>query len=170
MQATSAGELKYIAPGVVATTKTEPLPLSGEDVPSMMVVTKPTPGVPGGTSSNNQAAIEAAATETAPPLPARAPDAAPKPEVAAEKPKPQVVAVTPKPAAVANRSTTATAAPATEAKPKAPVRQVQQEPRERLPWERGPGYAPSYLGFQQGTPPPAPPPGPFRNLFGGLFR
>jgi uncharacterized protein (DUF2147 family) len=169
MEAASAGEPQYIAPGVVATpTKTEPLPLSGEDVPSMMVVNKPAPELTGQTPSNNQAAIEAGATEASPPLPVRAPDTPSKPEIAAEAPKPHVIAEKPKPSHVANRPAP-TAAP-TEAKPKAPVRQVQQEPRERLPWERPPGRTPSYLGFERGSPPAVPPAGPIRSLFGGLFR
>ena len=94
----------------------------------------------------------------------RAPDAPSRREIAAEEPKPQVIAEKPK------SDHPAPTAASAEAKPKAPVRQVQQEPRERLPWERGPGYAPSYLGFQQGSPPAVPPPGPFRSLFGALFR
>lgn len=167
----AAGEPEYIAPGVVATpTKTEPLPLSGEDVPSMMVMNKPAPDVAGQTPSNNQAAIEAGSTP--PPLPVRAPDASAPPQVAA-KPiaeKPQVTAEKPKPAHVDNRSTVETAAAQSEAKPKPPVRQVQQESQERLPWQQPQGYTPSYLGFQQGPPPGVPPAGPIRSLFGGLFR
>jgi uncharacterized protein (DUF2147 family) len=166
----AAGGPEYIAPGVVATpTKTEPLPLSGEDVPSMMVMNKPAPEVAVQTPSNNQAAIEA---ESTPPLPVRAPDASAQPQVAAKPTaeKPQVTAANPKSAHVANRSTAEPAVAPADAKPKAPVRQVQQEPQERLPWERPQGYTPSYLGFQQGSPPGAPPAGPIRGLFGGLFR
>ncbi len=143
---------EYIAPGVVATpAKQEALPLSGEDVPSMMVINKPASD-----SADNQATIAAGATEPAPPAPARAPETpAEQPQVAAAKPK--------QPAQVANQG----AAPAAEqeAKPRAPVRQVQQAPRERLPWERPQGYAPSYLGFDRAPPPRR----PFGGLFGGLF-
>lgn len=152
--AKSAPEPKYIAPGVVATTaEQEPLPLSGEDVPSMMVINKPASGA---APADNQAAIEAAATDRAPPAPVRAPDEPAQPQVAAAKPK--------QPAQVANQD----AAPAAEqeAKPRAPVRQVQQAPRERLPWERPQGYTPSYLGFDRAPPPRR----PLGGLFGGLFR
>jgi uncharacterized protein (DUF2147 family) len=139
---------EYIAPGVVATpAKQEALPLSGEDVPSMMVINKPA-----SESADNQAAIAAGATAAVPPAPARAPEVpAEQPQVAAAKPK--------QPAQVASE------AAEQEAKPRAPVRQVQQAPRERLPWERPQGYAPSYLGFDQAPPPRR----PFGGLFGGLF-
>jgi uncharacterized protein (DUF2147 family) len=132
----AAGEPEYIAPGVVATpTKTEPLPLSGEDVPSMMVMNKPAPVAVGQGSPNNGTAIEAAATEPTPPLPVRAPDER-SPQVAAEKPKPHVTAERPKaPARVATGAPIAAAAVRTEANPKPKVRQVEQEPQERLPWQ-----------------------------------
>jgi hypothetical protein len=114
----------------------------------MMVINKPASG-----SADNQATIAAGATEPAPPAPARAPETpVEQPQVAAAKPN--------QPAQVANQ-----AAADEEAKPRAPVRQVQQAPRERLPWERPQGYAPSYLGFDRAPPPRR----PFGGLFGGLF-
>ena len=116
----------------------------------MMVINKPASG-----SADNQATIAAGATEPAPPAPARAP------ETPVEQP--QVAAAKPNPAQVANQ-----AAADEEAKPRAPVRQVQQAPRERLPWERPQGYAPapSYLGFDRAPPPRR----PFGGLFGGPPR
>jgi uncharacterized protein (DUF2147 family) len=150
----AAAAPEYIAPGVVATpAKQEALPLSGEDVPSMMVINKPASG-----SADNQATIAAGATEPAPPAPARAPETpVEQPQVAAAKPN--------QPAQVANQ-----AAADEEAKPRAPVRQVQQAPRERLPWERPQGYAPSYLGFDRAPPPRRPLGGLFGGLFGGPPR
>lgn len=119
----------YIAPGVVAiSTKAEPLPLSGEDVPSMMVMNKPTLETVSPASPGKTPAVEAAATDATPPLPPRKqvkPQA--KPEVAMEKPE--------APARVATRAPmTDTAVPA-ETKPKPKVRQVVEEPQERLPWQ-----------------------------------
>ncbi len=144
----------YIAPGVVATTaKADPLPLSGEDVPSMMVMNKPAAET-AAVATDGPAAMEAAAAEGAmPPVP-----------VKKAKPKPQVAQ---KPAAPERVATTAPVGSAViPVKP--PVR-VVQEPQERLPWQRPQGYAPSYmappsyLGSDQAPP-------PRRGIFGGLFR
>lgn len=142
----------YIAPGVVATTaKADPLPLSGEDVPSMMVMNKPA-AMTAPAATDGPAAMEAEAAEGGmPPVPVK--KAKPKPQVA-QKPAPERVA------------TTAPVGPAVIAV-KPPVR-VVQEPVERLPWQRPQGYAPSYmappsyLGFEQAPP-------PRRGIF-GLFR
>ena len=156
---TSAGDPEHVAPGVVFTTAdAEPLPLSGEDVPSMMVMNRPTSEILSQAPANNEAAIAAAATEPAPPPPVRGPDT-PETQVTA-KPKPKGEADSPKPARVADKAS---------AKPKPPVRQAAGDPgpRERLPWEQPQGYTPSYLGFERAVPPQQ---GPFGGLFGGLFR
>jgi hypothetical protein len=122
----------YIAPGMVATNAAqEPLPLSGDNVTSMMVMTKPAP-VP------TAAPAEPVAAKAAPaPTPAPRKEAAV--ETAAREPEPAPVEVhKPKP----RMQGSADATPVVEAAEKPKVKPKPAEPEERLPWL--PPVAPRY--------------------------
>jgi uncharacterized protein (DUF2147 family) len=109
-----ASHQTYIGPGLVTTNaNAEALPLSGENVSSMMVMTRPTPGVAAAKESPvTEAAAEPAGRGQEPSEPARVPRPN-KVQAAADMPAPVVPHVAkPKP------------------KPKAP-----EEPQEKLPWE-----------------------------------
>jgi uncharacterized protein (DUF2147 family) len=111
---TPASHQTYIGPGLVTTNASpETLPLSGENVSSMMVMTRPAPGVAVTKESPvTEAAADPAGRDQEPPEPARV-SKPNKVQAAADLPAPAVPhVVKPKP------------------KPKA-----QEEPQERLPWE-----------------------------------
>ncbi|MGB6390395.1 MAG: DUF2147 domain-containing protein [Methyloceanibacter sp.] len=100
---------------VVATTSQEPLPLSGDNVSSMMVMTRPAPTAAASKPRVTPPAVETALQEEAP----RAPASAPKPRA-----KPRAAQ------AAQAASVPMAAAPAQKPKPKA--KPVVQE--EVLPW------------------------------------
>jgi len=102
----------YIGPGLVTTTASpEALPLSGDNVSSMMVMTRPAPTTPTREPLLTEAAAESATLEQDTPEPARVPRPN-KVQAAADAPAPVVPhVVKPKP------------------KPK-----VAEEPQEQLPW------------------------------------
>jgi len=99
----------------LAATNQEPMPLSGDNVSSMMVMTEPSPLAP--ETAPRPHAATPAPVETA--LQEDEPVPAP---VARPKPKPRAQAVQ------------AAAAPAASAKPKPKPRPVAREPQEKLPW------------------------------------
>jgi uncharacterized protein (DUF2147 family) len=142
----------FIAPGVVTTaTKADRLPLSGEDVPRMMIMNKPAQ-VTGAAAPATAPAMANTAADTAPPMPVERAKLQAKPQTAEVK-----SAGAPAQSRVATRETAPAADP--EAKPQV---KVVQEPHERLPWERPRGYTPSYVGFDEAAPPPR------RGLFGRI--
>jgi uncharacterized protein (DUF2147 family) len=100
----------------LAATNQDPMPLSGDNVSSMMVMSRPSPLAPETAPrphSATPAPVETALQEDGP---------APAP-VARPKPKPRVQAV---------QAEAAPVAPATRPKPK--PRPVAREPQEKLPW------------------------------------
>jgi translation initiation factor IF-2 len=114
-----SGQEKAIGPGAVTTETSHPetLPLSGDNVPSMMVMTNPEPNaatapVAGGAEAN----VKAAAAE--PEAPAPAPAAKPKP-------KPKTLS-----ADAAESASAASVPHVVKPKPK------PKEPEEVLPWLR----------------------------------
>jgi uncharacterized protein (DUF2147 family) len=113
-----ASHQTYIGPGLVMTTANpEPLPLSGENVSSMMVMTRPAPMAAPTEPLVSEAAMDPAAQEQDPPEPARVPRPKPKAQAAAQADEPAQAprAVKPKP------------------KPKS-----AEEPQEQLPWLQHP--------------------------------
>jgi uncharacterized protein (DUF2147 family) len=99
----------------LAATNQEPMPLSGENVSSMIVMTKPSPLAPEAAPrphASSPVPVETALQED---------DPAPAP-VARPRPKPRA------------QATQALAAPVTAAKPKPKPRPVAREPQEKLPW------------------------------------
>jgi uncharacterized protein (DUF2147 family) len=111
-----ASHQTYIGPGLVTTTASpEALPLSGENVSSMIVMTRPAPVAATKESPVTEAAADPAGRDRDPPEPARVPRPN-KVQAAADVPAPAVPhVVKPKP------------------KPKAP-----EEPQEQLPWLQHP--------------------------------
>ena len=109
---------KAIGPGLVATEASQPetLPLSGESVPSMMVMTTPAPAT--AAVGGGEANVKAAAAEPEQAAPAPAPAAKPKP-------KPKTLS-----ADAAESASAASAPHAVKPKPK------PKEPEEVLPWLR----------------------------------
>jgi len=109
---------KAIGPGLVATETSQPetLPLSGESVPSMMVMTTPAPAT--AAVGGGEANVKAAAAEPEQAAPAPAPAAKPKP-------KPTTLS-----ADAAESASAASAPHAVKPKPK------PKEPEEVLPWLR----------------------------------
>lgn len=104
---------------VMATTSPEPLPLSGENVSSMIVMASPSDLADPVEPEAAEAAVEASLEDESPPAPA------PKPKPKA-KPKAQAEAAA-KPVAQAPRA----------AKRRPKRRQMVQEPDETLPWLQG---------------------------------
>ena len=109
---------KAIGPGLVATETSQPdtLPLSGESVPSMMVMTNPAPATAavGGGEANVKAAAAEPEQATPAPIPASKP-----------KPKPKTLSVE-----AAESASAASVPHAVKPKPK------PKEPEEVLPWLR----------------------------------
>lgn len=135
----------YIAPGMVETnTAQEPLPLTGDNVSSMIVMSKP--AAAGDAASGTSVAVKAPASVQAQPIPVKA---APAPslrneavmETASRDPDPDPVEVhkqQPKP----RMQGSADATPVVEAATKPKVKPRPAEPQERLPWL--PPVAPRY--------------------------
>jgi len=111
---------KAVGPGMVATPTShpEPLPLSGDNVSSMMVMTNPEPAAATPEPKAAKGAVESASVEDDQAAPAPAPAAKPKP-------KPKTIS------ADASESASAASAPhVVKPKPK------PKEPEEMLPWLR----------------------------------